>query len=91
MRALLTAMVALQREIDAAEAIQWSASPLAGVSASDVPGVALDHRRLEVRRALHAAEVKLKHARVQADLAAFELERAMGGWMGVDPDDKRRA
>lgn len=81
---LHTAMCRLEDEIHAAEAIQWSASPLAGVSADDVPGVALEHRRLEVRRALAAAELKMKHARVQADLATFELTRAMGGWYGQD-------
>lgn len=84
MKQLQTAMALLEREYKALGEIQWSASPLAGISGSDVPGIALEVRRLEVRRAMRDAEVAVKHMVNAANLATFKLERSAGGWYGHD-------
>lgn len=81
---LRAALARMEGEYKAMNEICWSASPLAGVSADDVPGVALEIRRMEVRRAMQAAETATKHMVNAANLASFKLERSAGGWYGHD-------
>lgn len=80
---LRKALWGLEQEMRAALEIQWSPSPNAGVHAFDVPGVALEERRLRVRAGMQQATAVIRHATVLAGRETFNLNKSLGGWYGT--------